>query len=169
MTQTFYDLLKLSPNDDLTPDTVKQAYRQALLKYHPDKVQSAVSSRADDHDNKTAKPTIDLIVAAYATLLDPDRRKTYDATLRSKSREETPSLGIETFDLEDFESVEEYTHMTWKKTCRCGSPEAYILTEQDLERVDEEQFADMNGLKEVLVGCRGCSLFIRVTFASAVG
>jgi curved DNA-binding protein CbpA len=163
--RTHYELLGLSAGSDITPKDVKEAYRQALLRYHPDKVQQSASSQ-----NPTTLvegvPTIDRIVEAYNTLLDPNLRKAYDASLRSSTKS-VAHHGIEVFDLEDFEHHEHADGDRWTKSCRCGSPVSYVLTESDLEQVDMDQSALSNGLHEILVGCRGCSLFIRVTFATA--
>ena len=165
MPQTFYELLKLSPGHDLKLEDVKSAYRQALLTYHPDKLQQLLITKSPESGAGDDVPTIDLIVEAYSTLSDPAVRKAYDASL--KKQQSVAHHGIETFDLEDFVCNDQSNPISWSKTCRCGNPTAYVLSEQDLEKADSEQVGDSNGLKEILIGCRGCSLFIRVTFATS--
>ncbi|KPI39703.1 Diphthamide biosynthesis protein 4 [Cyphellophora attinorum] len=163
--QTHYELLGLSAGSDITPKDVKEAYHQALLRYHPDKVHRSASLSLSTADAKYV-PTIDRIVEAYNTLLDPSLRKAYDASLRS-SVKSVAHHGIELFDLEDFEHHENADGDRWTKSCRCGSPVAYVLSEEDLEQVVKEQPTQPDGLQEILLGCRGCSLFVRVTFATA--
>jgi diphthamide biosynthesis protein 4 len=47
----------------------------------------------------------------------------------------------------------------WRRPCRCGSDIGFRITEQELED------AEGKGVGEVLVGCWGCSLVVRVGFA----
>lgn len=64
---TYYDTLEISK--DATPDIIKKAYKQLVLKYHPDK-------------NKTASENIiKQINEAYNILIDPEKRKQYDSSL----------------------------------------------------------------------------------------
>jgi diphthamide biosynthesis protein 4 len=48
--------------------------------------------------------------------------------------------------------------MEWTRACRCGMEKGYTILEEELE--DAEQ----RGEGEVLVGCEGCSLWVRVGF-----
>jgi diphthamide biosynthesis protein 4 len=47
----------------------------------------------------------------------------------------------------------------WRRPCRCGSDVGFKITEQELED------AEKRGAGEVVVGCWGCSLAVRVGFA----
>jgi molecular chaperone DnaJ len=68
----YYDVLGVSP--DAGADEIKRAYRQLARRYHPD-------ISGDD------RAAVFLEVArAYEMLGDPDRRRTYDASLRSGAR-----------------------------------------------------------------------------------
>ena len=60
-----YEVLELPP--DATASQIKDAYRKAVKKFHPD-----VSKGADDD-------SIKIINEAYAILSDPDRRARYDS------------------------------------------------------------------------------------------
>lgn len=164
--QTHYQVLQIPPEPDLKAETVKQAYHRALLVHHPDKAYQ-VNVHAPSEFSATAieKPTIDQIVRAYAVLSDPSQRKSYDAALKSSSKQNVAHRGIDSYDLDDLEYTEKDGHGIWQRPCRCDSGEGYIVTQQDLERADSEQEPNPDGSKEIIVGCRGCSLFIRVTFA----
>ncbi|KAF2200749.1 hypothetical protein GQ43DRAFT_463733 [Delitschia confertaspora ATCC 74209] len=50
------------------------------------------------------------------------------------------------------------SQMQWTRPCRCGSACGFRVSEEELERCVER------GEKEVLVGCAGCSLWVRVGF-----
>lgn len=61
-------------------------------------------------------------------------------------------------DLEEFVYWEEEGR--WSLGCRCGEEEGFEVREEELEEEEEAG--------EVLVGCRGCSLWRRVGFAVVV-
>lgn len=189
---THYDILRLprpsleSLQHDkfqsaLSKDDIKVAYRRALLIHHPDKIKitpsapstnqsqvhtnhtyTSISTSASD-PTLTTHYTIDEIVTAYNVLLDPVQRTEYDHALirQDKDAGVVPEpgagshMGVEVFDLEDLDYNQEDD--TWTRPCRCGDLRGYLLTDTDLER--ESQHA------EIYVGCRGCSLFIKVLFA----
>ena len=44
------------------------------------------------------------------------------------------------------------------RACRCGADKGFMILEEELED------AEGRGEKEVLVGCEGCSLWVRVGF-----
>lgn len=91
-------------------------------------------------------------------------------------------LGLELLDLGDFEMWEgDYTssptstgtatpgqgqgeeesggaQTIWTRACRCGAERGFSILEEELEDAEER------GEKEVLVGCVGCSLWVRVGF-----
>ncbi|CAO2648940.1 Nn.00g098890.m01.CDS01 [Neocucurbitaria sp. VM-36] len=48
--------------------------------------------------------------------------------------------------------------MEWTRPCRCGAEKGFRILEEELED------AEGRGEKEVLVGCEGCSLWVRVGF-----
>jgi len=165
-----YAILNLpSPPDISNPPTahdIKQAYRLALLSYHPDKTKSPSNPPEDPLalQNDYPKPSIDAIKRAYEILSSPRTRQTYDRTLLLQtSRLTSPSQqqrsfhpGSEILDLDDLTFDEQ--SRVWYLACRCGENKGFIVREDDLER--EEQ----KGGREVVVGCVGCSLWIRVGF-----
>ena len=165
---THYDILLLPRQNlsGLSKDDTKAAYRRALLLHHPDKASSAGTKTALRTPQKVASNpqySVDEIVVAFDTLSDPTRRAEYDKSLERENagwiqvtgRKEAHT-GVETYDLEDL--VYDVSKNTWSRTCRCGDEQGYIVAEPDLER--ESQHG------EVYVGCRGCSLFIKVLFAA---
>lgn len=62
--------------------------------------------------------------------------------------------GIETVDLDDLEVDE--AQGIWYRSCRCGDERGFLIKEADLEEAAEDG--------EVSVGCRGCSLWLKVLF-----
>lgn len=133
-----------------TPETLKTAYRRALLRHHPDRKPAERPTRAF---------TIDQITEAYNTLANPSSRLKYNEVLSKQIYGSGLPKGaersaVETFDLEDLEFHESGKGSTWEKSCRCGS--TYQVNERQLEAAASDA--------EIVVGCRGCSLSIRVTF-----
>ena len=153
--QDHYEVLSLSSSyqkGHLIPqDRIKAAYRQALLKSHPDKSQHLSPTKS--------RFTVDEITVAYKTLSSPISRAEYDRKLRlrdSKIPQSTtkPLTGLETADLDDLGYDEE--QQVWYRSCRCGNMRGYLFSEADLEREAEHG--------EIIAGCRGCSLWLKILF-----
>ena len=107
---------------------------------------------------------------AYKTLSNPKTRAAYDlavalappaSSLKSNSDlSETGGeayTGLETVDLDDMTYSPE--GQTFFRSCRCGKERGFEVTERQLEDSEQE--------REVVVGCQGCSLWLRITFAVA--
>jgi diphthamide biosynthesis protein 4 len=177
----YYTTLSLSArkyDPTLTPAEVKAAYKRALLQHHPDKKASTPPS--SNPNTKTNPITIDTIALAYKILSSPSLKAEYDSHLQqdSRSRNNKPNnnsgsdsdeeesdiifrTGLETVDLDDLEFVEESDSKTdeeetWTRACRCGDDGGFVVSEKELEANAEDG--------EVIVGCRGCSLWLRVLF-----
>ncbi len=161
-----YQVLSLpSPAHSTRASTneIKTAYRQALLQHHPDKRGAAAKS-------SFGKPTsgisysIDQITLAYEILSSPKARAELDRALLlqphlsgpgiSKTHEHSHHTGLETVDLDDM-SFEEGDNV-WYRGCRCGDSRGYSVLESELEEAADQA--------EILTGCRGCSLWLRVVF-----
>lgn len=150
-----------------SPEDIKQAYRIALLTHHPDKNQVAIATLS------TGKPSIDAIKLAYTILADPGTRAEYDRELILRSQKQDSTLngdilpgskpsfrtGEELIDLDDLSYDEESG--IWYRACRCGEKRGYTVTEAQLEEEEKK------GGREVVVGCCGCSLWLRVAFGIA--
>ncbi|KEF62765.1 uncharacterized protein A1O9_00738 [Exophiala aquamarina CBS 119918] len=166
---TYYDILQLArggaEGSNFPKDGIKAAYRRALLLHHPDKTShtSVEPSSSSQTQPPTPKYSIDEIVSAYEVLSDSKKRAEYDKALKRNEKDmqgqHRTHIGIEMYDLEDL--VYDEDKDIWSKGCRCGDEHGYILTVLDLE--NESQHG------EVYVGCRGCSLFIKVLFAMDEG
>jgi diphthamide biosynthesis protein 4 len=181
-TKNYYAILNLAsphhPNTALpTPAELRRAYKLALLGAHPDK---ASSTQQGAH-------TVDDVKEAYAVLSDAKTAASYhewmvrnpgaleDSTAQREGGGDGVSsdfvLGLELLDLSDFdvldpgwefdgEEVGGEKQMEWTRACRCGDEKGFRILEEELVEVQEE---GGNG-GEVLVGCGGCSLWVRVGF-----
>lgn len=151
-------------SSSLRPEDVKAAYRRSLLTYHPDKNPSNTSTTTNE---KQATWSVDEITQAYQVLSDPARKREYDAGLRliatststGLAHREKHLVGIESIELDQMEFGE--AEEAWFRGCRCGDEKGFEVTEQDLERELEEKESQQG---EVIVGCKGCSLWLRVGF-----
>ncbi|QGA20344.1 hypothetical protein EYB26_008046 [Talaromyces marneffei] len=168
----YYSILNIPSTDSssgklpiISRQQLKNAYHKALLKHHPDK-SSPSPSPAPASREQSNTYTVDDITNAYKVLFDPVLRAEYDRRLilqRKKVVEKSEDVsfhtGLEIVDLEDLiEQDDEATgSSSWYRGCRCGDKKGFIVTEDELEA--EAQHG------EILVGCRGCSLWIKVLFA----
>ncbi|CAG8951293.1 hypothetical protein HYFRA_00008043 [Hymenoscyphus fraxineus] len=163
-TSTHYEILGLPEairNESHIPaQTLKSAYRRALLQNHPDK--SQVQSKASSHA-RTSIYSIDQISEAFQILSNSRSRATYDKELKLQREPANTKdgkggqafrTGVETVDLDDLE-VDDAQDL-WYRSCRCGDERGFLIAESDLEEAAEDG--------EVNVGCRGCSLWLKVLF-----
>ncbi|PLB54679.1 DnaJ-domain-containing protein [Aspergillus steynii IBT 23096] len=179
MTHDHYEILSLpfsGSSPSLSKQQLKIAYHKALLKHHPDKASSDPSLQTESQslprsasnpssDGAHTSYTIDQITTAYKTLSDPQLRAEYDRGLRldrSKvaEREKTGTVfhtGLEVVDLEDLGCDEDAEQAVWYRGCRCGDDKGFLVTEDELEREAEHG--------EIVIGCRGCSLWMKILFA----
>lgn len=188
MPMNHYEVLHLpSPEDylqnnsakQLTDADIKRAYRAALLKHHPDKSSSNPSHDAESQllENtslakevlgSSVQPSIDAIKHAYEVLSNVTTRAEYDRELlllrrhphttteRDESTIHPFQIGEEVVDLDDMKFDEKGF---WYRACRCGEEVSYVVTDEMLEGEAKR------GGREIVVGCAGCSLWIRVGFA----
>lgn len=159
-TVDFYQVLGLDEKRngrEINAAELKQAYKRALLVHHPDKQPSSLATSG------ATKATIDVITQAFKTLADPELRAEYDRDQRLRvedgdelsAKRNTRHTGMETVDLEDLDFVE--PSEMWTRPCRCGSEPAFVVTEAELEKNVE--------YGELIVGCKGCSLWLKVLFS----
>lgn len=178
-TKNYYHILGLGAPGPGSPSSLspqpksadlRRAYRVALLAAHPDKNKVPAEKKG-----KTVY-SVDDVKEAYTVLDNGATRREYDnwamrnphilstdtrATVGSNlSADNDFLLGLELLDLSDFKesSVAGEEQMSWTRKCRCGDDEGFRIREDDLED------AEGRGEKEVLVGCGGCSLWVRVGF-----
>jgi len=167
-----YNTLNLPcpPSTPPTSSEIKQAYRLALLTHHPDKTGTPQDVQPVRNTTLEIKPSVDSIKQAYSILSDPTTRQNYDRILLLHSQpllssKDTPIAtqqqrsflpGSEVLDLDDL-SLDDGNGL-WYHPCRCGEKRGYVIREGDLEREESR------GGREVVVGCVGCSLWVRVGF-----
>ncbi|MCJ1395403.1 hypothetical protein MMC18_008288 [Xylographa bjoerkii] len=155
MLMNYYEILAL-PNPTparrlLSQKDIKHAYRRALLQHHPDKSTPA----------EIFKPryTIDDITTAYRVLSNPITRSELDRnlhvqSLRASHNTDISLSGLETVDLDDLEYDE--AKGLWYRSCRCGNQRGYMISENDLAKEAAHG--------EIITGCGGCSLWLKVLF-----
>lgn len=166
----------------IPPHELRQAYKRALLHHHPDKQKKKKpqESTSSPTTYPPAAATIDEITEAYRVLGNASERAKYDLELQKWKMMNnhhhhhqaddviitTRHTGMEIVDLEelDFEENENQenekdataTGNIWKRACRCGSIPAFVVTEAELEKSADEG--------ELVTGCKGCSLWLKVMF-----
>lgn len=164
---THYEILALPPSllpSTISPQTLRNAYRRALLQHHPDKAPNASATTV----GSAKRFSVDQIAAAYTVLGDKKAKAEYDKGLKLQKRDggvgegEGFRTGVEVVDLDDLEMDDEDGYENgkgmWYRGCRCGEERGFEVREEDLEEAAGE------GSGEVSVGCKGCSLWLRVLF-----
>jgi diphthamide biosynthesis protein 4 len=153
---TYYEILGLPEalhnESNIPAQTLRGAYRRALLQNHPD---------------KCAKPTlkkifsIDQISEAFSVLSNSTSRAKYNKDLQLHNNNvggsngaEVFRIGVEIIDLDDLDADE--AQRIWYRSCRCGDERGFLISEADLEEAANEG--------ELSVGCKGCSLWLKVLF-----
>lgn len=172
---THYEVLDISPSllefshgggPSTETQLLRRAYHRALLRHHPDKA-ATEELKTSGHASRTPQTgalyTVDQITTAYNTLNDPKLRREYELALRqlaaadpaASQQEETFRTGVEVLDLDDlpFDEASE----RWYMGCRCGNEKGFEFGEEVL---DERE-------REVFVGCKDCSLWIKVQYEVA--
>lgn len=140
--KNFYDLLGV--NKDASDAEIKQAYKRALLRHHPDKLTSQASSASTF--------TIQEIQEVFLVLSNTEQRICYNASLRSRSHEESLHTLTSDVPIQWFEMDHDEVSDCLKYPCRCGHH--FSIFCQDVPR----RTALVN------IPCTGCSLYIQVQF-----
>jgi DnaJ-class molecular chaperone len=168
---TYYEILGLPSSRDgakyLTPQLLKEAYRKSLLQHHPDKAHHVSSPGNGSTKTANKQPssayTVDQITKAYSVISTPKLREEYDRELALQTSQTGEfgaqqqngfRTGVEIVDLDDLEFDEKES--LWFRSCRCGDDRGFLIREEDLEEAVDDG--------ELAVGCRGCSLWLRVLF-----
>lgn len=159
----YYQLLGIADRQNATvlnQREVKAAYKRALLQYHPDK-QPTDSFAKPAKALHGASVTVDDVALAYKVLSEPKLRAEYDRWLYASDddNDTVHRTGLETVDLDDL--AFDQTSSTWSRGCRCGDEKGFFVTELELEKNADDG--------ELIVGCKGCSLWLRVLFGVEEG
>jgi diphthamide biosynthesis protein 4 len=191
-TKDYYSILGLNvqshgPSKQIPTADLRRAYKLALLSAHPDKTSTQQSQPHTVDDVKEAYTTLSSPAskASYDNyILQNPGILISNATTNLQPPSSDFILGLEVLDLSDFDvldpgfkfssnddntnsnsndgddgdEIERNGQMEWTRSCRCGMEKGYVILEEELE--DAEQ----RGEGEVLVGCEGCSLWVRVGF-----
>jgi len=138
---THYEVLGVSPG---CADTeIKQAYRSALLRLHPDKQLHAADLGSTDATDLQFR----LVQEAWQILADAGKRQAYDADL-AHARLLLEVAVADSLTRGEMEAGGEGGALA--HPCRCGG--TFLLPPQDLE----------GGRRSVVIPCDTCSLFIEV-------
>lgn len=164
----YYAILSLSTrrqDPSLSPSEVKAAYKRALLQHHPDKKAAASQQGHQKPSGEAASNaiSIDSIALAYKILSSPALKAEYDVGLQTSrgeggeddEKDRVFRTGLETVDLDDL-VFDDGEKAVWTRGCRCGDDKGFVVTEAELE--------ENEGDGELITGCRGCSLWLRVLF-----
>lgn len=161
---TYYEILGLPETirseSSIPAQTLRGAYRRALLQNHPDKSQLSPTPTLS---SKASAYSIDQISEAFNILSDARSRAQYDKELKLQAGGANASgekgrqafrTGVETVDLDDlgFDEAQD----EWYRSCRCGDARGFLIKEADLEEAADDG--------ELNVGCKGCSLWLKVLF-----
>jgi len=157
---SFYDILGVDSSVGFTSEDLKRAYKRALLQHHPDKAGSTRNVAGGDQGKTTV--SVDDIALAYKTLSDTRSRQKYDLGLQNRVQISRPAevdgtthrTGLDTVDLDAL--VFDDGSESWSRSCRCGDGKGFIVTEPELAAHADEG--------EIIIGCRGCSLWLRILF-----
>ncbi|KAL6706851.1 Diphthamide biosynthesis protein 4 [Coniothyrium glycines] len=171
-TKNYYHILNLQAPDwgshvsGVAEKELRRAYKIALLNAHPDKQHDVLK-----HDQREGTYSVDDVKEAYAILSDVSKRREYNefalrnpGILGDKTTDGGQALssdfilGLDVLDLSDFVMREDGEEMEWTRACRCGDEKGFQIKQEELEDTERR------GEKEVLVGCKGCSLWLRVGF-----
>ncbi|QRV94872.1 DnaJ domain protein [Ceratobasidium sp. AG-Ba] len=148
----YYSLLGLSK--DAGAPAIKQAYRAALLRAHPDK-------HTQLWGQKLAVPAVAVtqLQEAFRTLSDPKLRKAYDqlleegkgkVTLTAVVQRPAHEVSLDEFIEDEITKDDGDVTSMWSYVCRCGG--RFIIEEEQLE----------DGIH--YVGCNGCSEVVWVGY-----
>ena len=118
---TYYDLLGIKPG--ATHEEIKRAYRTNIAKYHPDR-----------NDAPNANQLAGMMITAWETLQDPDRRTEYDRKI-GLSRKGEPGQGFQGGTRESQRAQKE---AEWRKQKEAEADARRRQTEAERQRSEEE-------------------------------
>lgn len=150
---TYYTILGVSRDAGATE--IRQSYRAALLRVHPDKQPNQILQGPDS----PAAVAIARIQDAYRTLSDPVLRAEYDQLLKEGrgnlkitqvNQRPANEVSLDEFTVDEVEAKGGGAVFRWVYPCRCGS--LFVITEDEL------------GEGIHYIGCTGCSEVVWVGY-----
>lgn len=186
--------LPASSYSEHTSQDLRRAYKLSLLAAHPDKNNNTTSAQQAQHTIDQIKEAYAVLSDEGRKAEYDGYLRLHPELIGQSSglagRNEISNdfiLGLEVLDLSDFDvldpgftfsnptsiggsgsnneeemevevEIERNGQMEWTRACRCGDEKGYVILEEELED------AESRGEGEVLVGCGGCSLWVRVGF-----
>ncbi|KAK7908105.1 hypothetical protein PG985_015408 [Apiospora marii] len=191
---TLFEILALSPQSLQGQDpptaskSVKQAYRRALLKYHPDKNPQAAAATKDGNGAgakaqspppQTALYTVDQITHAYTVLSDTKQRREYTRNLQTRTTTSTSASASTSTSTSSRNntSARSQTHHEFKTGVETvdlddlswdGKRGMYYRSCRCGQargfRFREDDLDESGEDGELMVECSGCSLSLKVLF-----
>jgi diphthamide biosynthesis protein 4 len=138
-----------------------------------DEMRGEMGKGENRREGKARGPSVDAITAAYRVLSSTEARRAFERGLLARGAvggsggeagwdadpDAGAHVGLEVVDLDDLVWEEgEGGEGVWWRSCRCGEERGFVVRERQLVREEEV------GGRELLVGCVGCSLWLRVGF-----
>lgn len=138
-----------------------------------DEMRGEMGKGENRREGKARGPSVDAITAAYRVLGSAEARRAFERGLLARGAvgggggeagwdadaDAGAHVGLEVVDLDDLVWEEgEGGEGVWWRSCRCGEERGFVVRERQLVREEEA------GGRELLVGCVGCSLWLRVGF-----
>lgn len=139
-----------------------------------DEMRGVMGKGESRREGKARGPSVDAITAAYRVLSSAEARRAFERGLLARGAvgrsgggeagwdadaDAGAHVGLEIMDLDDLAWEEgESGEGVWWRSCQCGEERGFVVRERQLVREEEA------GGRELLVGCVGCSLWLRVGF-----
>lgn len=130
--KTYYEILESPPNSSI--EELKSNYKRLILQHHPDKNSNSTSGEGN------------VIIEAWNTLRDDEKRKLYDAEIFQNQIHQS-------YNVFGKFSVSELSE---PQRCRCSGE--YFLDDES-----RTELLASSTDEELLIECSECSLVIQVT------
>ncbi len=133
----YYHVLNCKSDSSL--EEIRKNYKKLALQFHPDK-----------SDNCDSQEFL-LIQEAWNVLSDEEKRREFDAEIKSQYSLSTGAILYDTLKISELSS-----HPSGDRYCVCRCGEYYYVNNEEVKLVHTFQ--------NLYVPCTGCSLTVQITF-----